>query len=320
MRIVRASVGISLCLALAGCTSGQLKPAVLAFAETTAEAQIALNAQVSSLSEAFESESARWAISSPGRIEVQSGDCVGLTGRCRLVVRTPHGDVAPFSLSSGYTTAMMKGFADYSANLKGILDASDPVALSKATDGAKASIIAFGATVENTAKAFGRDASGLSAAVTAAAGPLTEIAVVALKRYTDAKKVEAIKAAVLIMDPALDEAVAVFERVATDARRIQILAAQDKFIAADGVYFRSAPTSKIVRDYRDAAVVYDTALQTETSEIFAKLRTAHHRLALAAQGGNLALRDLWPILADLSSDAAKAATAASHLRSVKDGS
>jgi hypothetical protein len=193
------------------------------------------------------------------------------------------------------------------------------VALSKSTEAAQTSIVSFAATVESAATLAGADATGFAANAAAVAGPLTQIATIALRRYTDMRKVAAVKTAVLAMDPVLADSVLILERTAVLARETQVITAGRHFDAVRSVYRRGPVTAKTLADYRSAAILYDIVLQSRPSDVFAKLQAAHGRLAQAVRGRNLSLREIWPLLEELSAEAAKAATAADQLRNLKTG-
>ncbi len=316
-RVLLAAV---LCLAAAGCTSSQLLPAVASFAESAKVAETAFTEHTKTLNESLASEGVRWALASPTRnVLVQNADCTDLADRCRLVVVTPAGHEAPFTPTAGQVTALMASFGAYATSLQGIISAADPVALSKATEAAKTSIVNFAATVESAATLAGADATGFAANAAAVAGPLTQIATIALRRYTDMRKVAAVKAAVLAMDPVLADSVLILERTAVLARQTQVITAGRHFDAVRSVYRRGPVTAKTLADYRSAAILYDIVLQSRPSDVFTKLQAAHRRLAQAVRGRNLSLRELWPLLEELSAEAAKAATAADQLRNLKTG-
>ena len=305
-----------LCVAAAGCSSSQLTPAVSAFAQSTQAAEQALIQHNKTLNEALVSEGDRWALASPGRnVLAQTGDCAA--NRCRLIVVTPTGTDAPFTPTAGQVTALMASFGAYASSLQAILSAADPLALSKATDAAKTSIVNFAATVESAATFAGADATGFGANAAAVAGPLTQIATIALTRYTDMRKVAAVKAAVLAMDPVLADAVPILERTAVLARETQVVAAGRHFDAVRNIYRRGPVTPKALADLRNAAVLYDAVLQSRPSDLFTKLQAAHGSLARAVRGRNLSMRELWPLLEELSAEAAKASVAIDQLKNLK---
>ncbi len=318
MRLLRVCSVVVACLAVSSCTTSQVKPAVEQFAAATGDAKKALDAQTAALNDALIASANSWALASPGRpVTALAGDCTDGDPRCRLVVFTPHGDQAPFTPGGGYVSALMQGFADYAAGLRDIVDAGDPVALNKATDGVKQSILAFAGTAANAAKLAGLDATALTANAAAVADPLEQIATLALQHYTDARKLAAIKAAVLGMDPILAEATPVFERTAELGRRVQVSAAEKRFTTLYAAYLHGPVTAKLLNDLRAAAVSYDTALQSHPDDVFATLGEAHAKLALALSGRAVSFNDLWPILNELSAEAAEVAAAAKKLQEAK---
>jgi hypothetical protein len=321
--MVRVGVVLALavgCVANAACTTSQFKPAVASFDEATQEAKEALDDQSKTLRESLEASADVWALASPGRnVEIVPGDCVDTAPRCRLVVGTPSGQQAPFTPSAGYVTSLMQAVADYASALEAVAAAGDPGALNKATDSLKTSILNFAGTATNAAKLAGVDASSLNAKATAAAAPLTEIAKVALRRYVDRRKVAAIRAAVLGMEPILDDVIPIFERTAELARRLRISAAEAEFQNVRRQYLRGPVTAKLLRDMRSAAIAYDGVLQTDPTDIFTKLREAHRALARGLKGRTMSFADLWPALEELSAEAAKVAVAAKQLQEIKSG-
>ena len=291
---------------------------IVSFADATKVAKKSLDDETDALDAALVTSANDWALASAGRpVKAMTGDCVDGAPRCRLVVFTPSGAQAPFTPSSDYVAALMQGIADYAAGLQAIATAGDPVALSQATDGVKQSILAFAGTAANAAGMFGMDASGLNAQAAAAAGPLTDIATIALQRYTDARKVAAIRAAVMGMAPIFTSATPVFERTAELGRRVQLSAAEKQFSAAYHAYRRGPVTAKLLSDLRSSAVTYDAVLQSHPDNVFAKLDEAHGKLAGALSGRTASFKDLWPVLNELSAEAAKAAAAAKKLKDLK---
>jgi hypothetical protein len=316
---LRGLMAAAMLACCAACTSGTMQPTIGNFATATGLAQANLNAREKSLDDAMVAYTTKVALTQPGlSARSDSDDCLTTSARCRLWVAVPGGRLPLTGTAGGEITELMDGILGYANDLAAIANANNGPALAAATDAASRSIIDLAGSIDGLAKAAKITMPGLHDNAAPLAQPLTQLVTIGLQQYSQARKFAALRSAVDAMQPVLEQAAPVFDAVAENGVRIDILAANDQYRAARAAYRASPQSADRLAALRRAAELYDVALQAKPTDLFEKLLAAHTAIATALRNPRPSFNAVWPILDQIVQEAAELAAAADKVETIKN--
>ncbi len=304
---------------LAACTTADVQSPIAGFNTALGSAKAKLVADQTDIDK-YTLAHATAVATRPGapRVFWADGDCGKDKPECRLLI-SDGGRPWPLTnraIEHGVLD-VMDGLVEYGDNLNKIATAKTAGEVETALGETKASITGFATAADNLGKATGATTGGVTPVVTAYSGPTMDLLNFGLQKYIERRKVAAISSAVHAMQPALDEAVILFEAIARDAARQRGIDIKERFEAAYDE-FRIANTDKAkLVELGAAADTYDQFLQLKDATVFDDLANAHAALGDALDRKNLSFDQVWLQLKQISDDTAKFADLVEKLKDTK---
>lgn len=294
---LRVSFALLFALVLAACgTTREYQAPVKSFAVATGAAQQSLDQYLTAFSSQIKEVQIKAAVERPVRAQVERGDCLVDSERCRVMFRMSRDD-PPTSLSSD------ESFENISALLtevKNYADGLNSIATSDSDEQAEAALASTKGNLENLAKLVAGEGAGAADF----AEPVAAAAAWAASEYIDQVRLDALREATAEADPLVGRANVLFEGV---SRRVSEAARADlaNEVTAREVVWRGEGGQAALTNLLTAATAYDAVLQTPPEAVFHELRQSHAALTQALNSREISLASVYARMDSLKAEAEK---------------
>ncbi len=288
MRILRLVLLLPM-LALAACaSSASFQQPITDFAAATATASTALQSLDQAAAGQYNALEMAEAVRNPRLIIPKQGECRMSAKACTLVDTRSRVGSPPLPLQVKSlvpnSVAVMAAVSAYANGLQTTVNADSTAAVQ---DGLGKSL---GAAI-TIANAVGSPTTGTL--VTAIKQPLTDVAVWGFQLYQNDLKVEALQRATTAADPTIQAAMALFGQEYGIIQNANVARAFADYQAkANGAWASSGSGAQpAITTLQNSADTFDSALKLRSTNVYAQVAEAHHKLMLALQDPQVSLTD-----------------------------
>ncbi len=275
-------------LALAACaSSASFQQPIADFATAAATASTALQALDQAAAGQYNAIEMAEAVRNPRLIIPKDGECRMSAKACTLIVQSADGSPAlPLQVKSlvPNSIAVMAAVSTYANALQTTANADSTAAVQ---DGLGKSL---GAAI-TIANAVGSPTTGTL--VTAIKQPLTDVAVWGFQLYQNDLKVEALQRATAAADPTIQAAMALFGQEYSVIQNANVARAFADYQAKANAAWASSGSGAqpAITTLQGSADAFDSALKLRSTNVYAQVAEAHHKLMLALQNPEVSLTD-----------------------------